>query len=329
MAEKSNHNILAEGGKTTVPNEQYFQLPSKMEMENLSKEDLVASLVKKAASYIERQKSQSVEDIVSQIDTRMQKRLADFKTEFKSELISMIDGQIKAATEPIKNRLGDLETENERRKGEIYHLNRRYTELQEEVTQSAHTVDENVSSVRSSLDIKLGEAEQKIADLQTQLEEATRVTKDPLEDVNLTVIAQNYAETLFTPLTDAENLVAALNLDTEVKVIKATRLENRSQRNRPALLKFSMESLDQKIAVLRAKKSLKNAHRQDLKDVWIRSSMTKEQRTQRHNCTQLLKELDAEKDYRFLGSGRLVRNKRGGERVVHRTAHAADSESDS
>ena len=80
-----------------------------------------------------------------------------------------------------------------------------------------------------------------------------------------------------------------------------------SKTNKPGLVKMEFNTIDDKVAVLRAKQNL-SVKGGKYERVYIRSSQTHEERLMRLNFDTLLKEIPAMKDtHRITGNGRLVK----------------------
>lgn len=264
-----------------------------------------------------------IDEIVNKIDTKVQQRLSDFQTDLQNrldqfkldmrqELHSIIDEKINEANRPIQENLEALQKDHSQLKldfhGEVLQLNYLKTNAVIE-DKLPELMCDSLNGVESRLKTDIDELTRKTAAFETQLQDMSRVQKKPLEDIEVCVVASDVPESLLAPLDDAKAIVQELDIVTEVSVVEAARLNN-NRPDRPALLKFALATKEEKITVLRAKHSLKHSHRPDFRDIFLRTSMTKEERVSRHNYTQILKELDCNKDFRFMGSGKLVRRNR-------------------
>lgn len=78
-----------------------------------------------------------------------------------------------------------------------------------------------------------------------------------------------------------------------------------SKTTKPGLVKVEMKTVEDKVSVLRAKEQLKTSV--DNKRVFIRSAQTHEERLMRSNLQTLLNDHPNGNQYRFTGSGRLVK----------------------
>ena len=97
----------------------------------------------------------------------------------------------------------------------------------------------------------------------------------------------------------------------ECTVVRAKRTPWRN--NRPGIVKVQMGHLDEKIKVLKAKTKLKEAHSPAfLRKVYIRSSKSHEQRLMELNLREIMGHMSCNGEYRFTGSGRLVKKKEEG-----------------
>lgn len=150
---------------------------------------------------------------------------------------------------------------------------------------------------------KLESLERRLEEQAERLRNVGAKEIDPLEDTSITLVASNVPESIFSAQTDAEAIVEELSLETPVRVIKACRLPNRS--NKPALLKFSVSSRDEKQLILKHKKNIADSRRRELNKVWIRSSKTHAERVEEYNTRLLLKETGLEQTYYMTANGKL------------------------
>ena len=99
----------------------------------------------------------------------------------------------------------------------------------------------------------------------------------------------------------------------DVTIARAKRTPWRN--NRPGIVKVQLGNLDEKIRVLRAKATLKTAPDipSSYRKVYIRASKSHEQRLMELNLREMMRYLPCEEEYRFTGSGRLVRKNDGGQ----------------
>ena len=87
-----------------------------------------------------------------------------------------------------------------------------------------------------------------------------------------------------------------------VRIVNATRTPFRG--DKPGIVKIQLNSVDDKIRVLREKRRLLNDDR--YKNVFIRGSQSHEERLLQLNTDVILREMGIENRYRRTGSGRLV-----------------------
>ena len=162
------------------------------------------------------------------------------------------------------------------------------------------------------------DCEKEIADLRNQLNTdighlVTRCEKieqrlDKLEERNhfdceQTIIAQNVPDSPGKDIIDlAKDLIYQGTNTHDVMVVRAKRLTGYN--NKPGLLKIELQSLTEKIKVLRNKQKLKDHH--SYNRVYIRSSKTHAERMMESNLTVLLQQLPYGNQYRIAGNGRLV-----------------------
>ena len=91
-------------------------------------------------------------------------------------------------------------------------------------------------------------------------------------------------------------------------MVRATRTQWRN--NKPGLVKFKLESVDAIIKLLREKKSLMEVG--DYKKVYLRGCKSHEERLIELNIREVMSMLPEAADYRFTGSGRLIRKDAAG-----------------
>ena len=112
---------------------------------------------------------------------------------------------------------------------------------------------ENLSQTIDSIVVRLDTVENQTRPIYGNRDQGF-VSGNPLDDVNITIIASNVkCEPNEDPLTVARELVA--QLDENVQIVAASRLKSR-QTDKPGLLKISFASLDEKIRVLKLKRNL-------------------------------------------------------------------------
>ena len=132
------------------------------------------------------------------------------------------------------------------------------------------------------------------------------VDYDPLSDEKITVVIRGIPDKDETPdslQTRIVCLLSALDVTSKVNVVKFKRLQSRNQW--PGLVKLSVENVEQKDLLLKAKSKLK--HLEGFSNVWIRGSESHLERLLKSNTFQLLKHLPG-CDLKMMPNGRLVPN---------------------
>ena len=94
------------------------------------------------------------------------------------------------------------------------------------------------------------------------------------------------------------------HLDVDADVVAATRLKSRIV-NKPGLVKISFSSVDEKVQVLRAKRTLGQI--EGYRSVFLRSSKSHTERLIELNAKTLLGEMPNGKNFRITANGRIVR----------------------
>ena len=158
------------------------------------------------------------------------------------------------------------------------------------------TLDQEVS-------ILIARVEATEAEMQ-RLQQMTTVEFDP----QVTLVAQGLPTLQGTDvISQAKTLVNRALNEPDIPVVRATRLPSRN--SRPGLVKIEVNSLENKIKLLRKKFSLKDT--QDFKNVYLRSSKSHTERLLELNIMKLLDEIPNGKDkYKLTSNGRLVERTR-------------------
>ena len=128
-----------------------------------------------------------------------------------------------------------------------------------------------------------------------------------VNNCELTVIATNIPVRHDRPLIDtAKALISALGEDIlrRSRITDVKRCPDRGT-GKPPLLKIALETVEQKVDVLRAKESLKNTR--EFKNVYLRSSKTHTERILELNAKTLLSQLPNGNQYRVTANGRIVK----------------------
>ena len=189
----------------------------------------------------------------------------------QQELNNKLDSEIKTLREEIKEEINSRIDQTETyMKNEVIILNQTISNLTEQVDKQKKECELLKSALSSG-----------------------QRNSDPLENIDVTLIASGVPEyPREIPIETARHLIDAMGTDKNcvpisprVKVVKAIRLTNRYV-NKPALLKFSVQSLEEKKLVLSNKFNLKNS---TYKYVYLRSSKTHDERTQELNAKTILR----------------------------------------
>lgn len=127
--------------------------------------------------------------------------------------------------------------------------------------------------------------------------------RNPLNNADITIIASNIPQQPEENILEiSKELINTLN--ESVDVVAAARLRNRKF-GKPALVKISFASVQDKIKILRENKQLKMVEK--YKNVFLRGSKTHTERLLELNARTLLNELPHGKDFRITSNGRIVK----------------------
>ena len=173
------------------------------------------------------------QDIQSYLD----ERLNDFKKGLMSDIVSVIDKKLKDFEIKIDGKLVKLEEDYK--------------------AMIASSAEDNKKALKDELQ----------KDIQNQLGVVGGSVPNPLENPDVCIIASYVPERVHeSPMESAEQVIAAVgsnstwvNFSVSTNIIRAVRLNNRNPQN-PALLKFAVQNLDQKVEILRCKGNLKKTN---------------------------------------------------------------------
>ena len=301
-----------------------------------SDEDLHSAIkqLTKTVTDIKKQMENSevklIQKIENKIEDEIESGLQKFKEEIQSDLKNYCKQLIHVSQASISSRIEKVEEEQ---KTVITIVNEHHETMANELK----NIKEDDST--SHLTARIAELEQKVEFLEDQMRHVKDL--DPLEDTNITIVASNVSETLLSSVTDAERIIAELHLEHTIKVIKAKRLPNRKL-NTLALLKFSVNSIEQKIAVLKAKAMLKNARDESMREVSLRTSKTHAELSTERNTRMMLEITNSSDNWYVNGNGKRLKrtqpnqHRRGngmssrggtGKRTFHRSASTASENS--
>jgi hypothetical protein len=181
------------------------------------------------------------------------------------------------------------------------------------------SIDEKFKAMRAGIDLDLAVHKKNIDSLSQSVDSIIRrlekIEQSPshtpinrsssLNDPNLTVIATNVEET-DEPVLDVAREIIGL-LDEDVDVLSAGRLKGRY--GKPGLVKIALPSLEEKKAILREKKRLKETEK--YKTTFIRSSKSHTERLIELNARTILSEIPQGKMYSITANGRIVKKANG------------------
>lgn len=179
------------------------------------------------------------------------------------------------------------------------------------------SIDEKFKAMRSDIDLELAVHKKDIDQLSQSIDSIVRRldsienqqcpgpspqnVNSPLDDPNLTIIASNVTETHDEILDVARDLVS--NLDSSINVTAASRLNSRF--GKPGLVKISFSSLEEKKAILREKRRLRDTEK--YKNVYLRSSKSHTDRLIELNARTILNEIPNGRQFRITSNGRIVK----------------------
>lgn len=174
------------------------------------------------------------------------------------------------------------------------------------------SIDEKFKAMRSDIDLELAVHKKDIDQLSQSIDSIVRRldsienqqcsgpspqnVNSPLDDPNLTIIASNVTETHDEIRDVARDLVS--NLDSSINVTAASRLNSRFG-------KISFSSLEEKKAILREKRRLRDTEK--YKNVYLRSSKSHTDRLIELNARTILNEIPNGRQFRITSNGRIVK----------------------
>ena len=162
-----------------------------------------------------------------------------------------------------------------------------------------------IESVKETMYIELGRLENRISQMEGKLNALqSKVEANNVYSTDTTVILINLKEDANEDITKKCNELLSVGLGIrDIYPVRSQRLTGRD--GRPGIVKLQLSSKEEKIRVLQQKFELQNTPK--FKKVYLRSAQTHEERLIRLNFQTLLEELPGGDNYRFTGSGRLVR----------------------
>ena len=110
---------------------------------------------------------------------------------------------------------------------------------------------------------------------------------------------------------------------TDIRPIRYERMKSNS--NKPGLVKVELRSPEEKRALLRAKRKLRETLK--YKDVFIRSSQTYAERIMRSNLKTILAEIPSGSEYKLTANGRILKNEQLGSQPDEQSVACEDRDS--
>ena len=170
------------------------------------------------------------------------------------------------------------------------------------------TIDDKIKAVKVDVDLHMASVDSRIEALEACMKQEMpdRVPPDPLTNPDLCVIvsglrysdSENIAEKVTNMLSKLGETVA------HIKPVKCGRLKSRDPA-KPGLVKIAFGTLDDKVAILRAKLKLRDTI--EYRRVWIRSSKCHTDRLLELNFLAVLDMIPGGDQYRLTGSGRIIK----------------------
>ena len=182
-------------------------------------------------------------------------------------------------------------------------------------------IDNKISVMKNEFIVQYKQLETKVLTIEANVKEVERTrstiqavqdndsNKDPLNDSERCIVVRGLP---FEPDEDLGFKVATLlsalgeELQATINVVSFERLKSRGKY--PGLIKIALESANQKVAVLRAKHKLSTA---GYRGVYIKGSKPHVERVLENNMKTVLSLIPDESQFRFMGSGKLIRKDSG------------------
>ena len=181
-----------------------------------------------------------------------------------------------------------------------------------EITSRLNKLDENIDQMKASMSQIQEYFNEELAKFNTRCEtiekkiqkmEDDQGKKDEY-DPETSLIAFGLQEDVDENVSEKISILIREGLKLNgLAVVRAVRLPSRDER--PGLIKFQVESLENKIQILRSKRSLEVSD--VYKDVYLKSSKSHTDRLIELNFKEMLKMMPSGRDFRITGSGRLQR----------------------
>lgn len=163
-----------------------------------------------------------------------------------------------------------------------------------------------LSASIDQLNLSVGTIRNDIQQLETRVDRLDEICGASFPP-ELSIIASDIPKSRNENLVDKFNIMAREGLKLEgIEAVAAERLPStRYKGTRPPLVKIELKCLSDKIKVLQEKQVLKA--NDVYKDVFLKSSQSHTERLLELNLATVLKHIPNGKDFRFTGSGRLVK----------------------
>ena len=208
---------------------------------------------------------------------------------------------VAGATADLTTILSKLDSMESKFSSRFGNLTSQVKDLQNDLTAA---MNNNIKMLKDEMHIELGRLHADIGNLTIRLVAVESKVEckdfDPNKTIMLYNIAQNQHETENEVLNTVNNLISQ---GLEMPGIEVVRIKRCA--GSPGPIKVEVPSEKLKIELLRAKQKLKN--KPQFKQIYVRSAKSHECRLLEQNMKTLLAELNLTRNFRFTGSGRLVR----------------------
>ncbi|XP_036072399.1 uncharacterized protein LOC118599991 [Oryzias melastigma] len=177
-------------------------------------------------------------------------------------------------------------------------------------------LEKAVSEVRNSLDLEVAIMSSRMDNIEMKMSKRELRGKPYDPDVSLVIVG--------LPQTDGEDLAAKVNellreglrCDPVPKLVATERVKPRGLQ--PGLVKVELETVQDKVAVLRLKYKLKD--HDNYRRVYVSSAKSHAERLMDFNLRTLIREIPTAKNYFLAGNGRLVKRSPAEDGVEQRRA---------
>ena len=218
----------------------------------------------------------------------------------REEVKALIKSQIGEVNTSLDKTNTSLEKIEKQLDSNVKRLERLINENRDELKAELKT---QIKQVQDNHDMDIGQLSARIDRVEVKMEEVKQTASKFNPDVSIIIVGLPFADGEDVAQRVATLLADGLQCDPVPALVNVERLIPRGQGS--GIIKVEFRSVEEKVAVLRRKRSLRE--NEDFQHVYIHNAKSHAERLIEINFRTLLKELPCGRDYFFTGSGRLSR----------------------